>query len=134
MTSLKELKHEEKMAAEQRALISELNNMLRDIERCERTIADLKGELDRATAEHQGPRNTREDIVYLTKLLSCAKKKLAWEKQLQSLQKRTPAALEQMAKLMNDPQKPPNETVRAEMLRVLQAIQAAMERLQKVAG
>lgn len=134
MTSLKELKLEEKVAAEQRSLISELNNMLRDIERCERTISDLKTELERANAEHQGPRDTREDIVFLTKLLGCAKKKLAWEKQLVSLQKRTPAALERMAKLINDPQHPPAESVRGEMLRALQAIQAAMERLQSVAG
>ena len=38
--------------------------------------------------------------------------------------------LETVSRLMNDPQIPADEQVRAEMLKSLQAIQATMERLQ----
>ena len=133
MTSLKQIRLAEKVAAEQRTLISELNNVGRDIERCERLITDLKEDLDKINAQFQGPRTTREDIAYLSGLLACAKRKLAWEKQLGSLQKRTPLLLERMTQLLGDPANPPTEEVRADMLRALQVIQSAMERLQNVA-
>ncbi|HTL57872.1 MAG TPA: hypothetical protein VL361_19445 [Candidatus Limnocylindrales bacterium] len=123
-----------KSAAEQKLLISELNSLLKDIERCERLIQDLKTELEKINTQHRGPRTTREDIAYLTDLLACAKKKLNWEKQLASLQKRTPLALERLANLLHDPKNPPNEETRTAMLRVLQQIQATMERLQAAAG
>lgn len=132
MTTIKDLKLAQKSVAEQKTLISELNNVLKDIERCEKTMAELKSQLEQLNAKHQGPRSTREDIAYLTGLLNCAKQKLAWEKHVASVQKRTPVALEQLTKLMNDPRNPPAEETRSEMLRVLQAIQAAMDRLQKL--
>jgi len=106
--------------------------LARDIERCEKTMSDLKAELDSVNSKHQGRRTTREDIAYLTDLLKCANKKLVWEKQLASVQKRTPMILETVSRLMNDPQIPADEQLRAEMLRSLQAIQATMERLQSV--
>jgi len=132
MLSPKQLKLAEKSALEQRQVISELNTLVKDIDRCEKTITGLKSELEAVNLKHQGRRTTREDIAYLTDLLECAKKKLAWEKQMGSLQKRTPAILETMTRLMNDPQAPPAEETRAEMLRALQNIQAAMERLNQV--
>jgi len=64
--------------------------------------------------------------------LECAKKKLAWEKIIASLQKRTPQLLERMSKLIHDPQNTPSEETRSEMLGSLQSVQAAMERLQNV--
>lgn len=131
MSSLKEIKLAERSLAQQRALVGDLNGLLRDIERCEQTIMNLKAELEGINARHQGPRTTREDIEYLSGLLACAKKKLNWEKQLASLQKRTPLALEEMTRLLIDPKNPPTEEVRTGMLRALQGIQAAMERLQK---
>ena len=134
MTTLKDLKLAEKSAAEQKSLITELNNVLGDIERCEKTIRDLKAELETINSQHKGPRSTREDIAYLTALLGCARKKLTWEKHLGSLQKRTPLALERLTQLLNDPKNPPPAEVRGEMLRALQAIQAAMERMQNAAG
>ena len=133
MTTIKDLKLAQKSVAEQKALVLELNNLLKDIERCERSMAELKADLEKLNAKHQGPRTTREDIAYLTGLLNCAKQKLTWEKHLASVQKRTPAALEQLTNLMNDPRNSPGEETRSEMLRVLQAIQAAMDRLQKLA-
>ena len=132
MLSPKQLKLAEKAAREQREVILQLNALVNDIDRCEKTIAGLKIELDAVNAKHQGRNSTREDIAYLTDLLECAKKKLAWEKQMASLQKRTPAILETMTRLMNDPQAPPAEQTRADMLQALQAIQAAMERLNQV--
>ena len=133
MSSLKEIKLAEKRLAEQKSLVADLNGLLRDIERCEHTILSLKAELDRINASYQGPRKTREDIEYLSSLLACAKKKLNWEKQLGSLQKRTPLALEQMTRLLNDAKNPPGDEERVAMLQALQAIQAAMEKLQKAA-
>src|SRR5438128_7105126 len=117
MLSVKELKQQEKSAAQQRQLISELNTLSQDIQRSEKTITSLKAELEAVNSKHQGRRTTREDIAYLTDLLACAKKKLAWEKQMASLQKRTPELMERITRLMNDPQSPPGDEGRAEMLR-----------------
>ena len=133
MSSLKEIKLAEKSQADQKSLMADLKGLLRDIERCEQIIMNLKAELDAINAGHQGPRTTREDIEYLSGLLAYAKNKLNWEKQLASLQKRTPLALEQMTRLLNDVKNPPGEESRAAMLQALQSIQAAMERLQKAA-
>jgi len=104
----------------------------RSEERAHMTDDDLKAELESVNSKHQGRRTTREDIAYLTDLLKCANKKLIWEKQLASVQKRTPVILETVSRLMNDPQIPADEQLRTEMLRSLQAIQATMERLQSV--
>jgi hypothetical protein len=130
--SLKQLKQAEKGLLQQQQLISELNAIVRDIERCEKTMAALKRELEAANAKFQGQRSTRDEIAYLSALLECAKRKLAWEKQLASLQKRTPAVLEKMAALLNDPHNPPAEQTRADILQALQKVQAAMERLQGI--
>ena len=130
MSSIKQLKHEEKNVALQQQVILELNAIVRDIERSEKTILALNRELQAVNTKYQGPRNTREDVAYLTSLLECAKRKLAWEKQISSLQKRTPGLMERMGALLNDPKSPPSADARDQMLHALQAIQAAMERLQ----
>jgi len=132
MSSAKDLKLEQKAAAQQVALLNELGLLVKDIERSERTITSLQGELAGINGRFRGPRTTREDIAYLTSLLDCAKKKLAWEKQINSLQKRTPELLQKMAGLLNDPLNPPGDEIRARLLTGLQAVQAAMERLQSV--
>lgn len=130
--SLKELRLADKSIAQQRQVVAELNGIVKDIERCERTITELQTELGAINSRFSGPRNTRQDIEYLTSLLNCAKKKLAWEKNLSSLQKRTPQVLETMTSLLNDPKNPPAEATRSEMLHALQGVQGAMERLQNV--
>ena len=132
MASLKQYKLAEKAQAEQQRVVHELNALVNSIERCEKTIADLKAELETVTTKYSGPRTTRDEIAYLEALLQCAHKKLNWEKQIASLRKRTPATLEAMARLVNDPQSPPSEEMRAAMLHALQAVQAAMERLEQV--
>src|SRR5579859_363708 len=131
MSSVRQLKQEEKNAAQQREVILELDAIVKDIERSERTISALNRELEEVNRKHLGPRDTRQDIAYLTALLECAKKKLAWEKKIASLQKRTPALMERMTAIMANPKAPPSEQTKEQMLRALQAIQSAMERLQK---
>lgn len=130
MVLLKQLRAEEKSAWHQRQVVTELNSIVKDIERCEKTIGELQIELAEVNAKHQGPRSTREDIAYLTALLGCAKKKLGLEKQIGSLQKRTPTVLQQMSALLNDPLNPPAEQIRTDMLQALKKVQDAMERLQ----
>ena len=132
MPSLKDLKLAEKSVVRQQEVVSELETLVRDIERCEKTIMDLQSELAAVNARYPSPRTTRQDIGYLTDLLKCANKKLAWEKQIASMQKRTPATLEKMAQLLNDPKNPPVDVMRVEMLRALQGVQAAMARLQNM--
>jgi hypothetical protein len=132
MASIKELKLAEKSVVLQQEVVSELNTLVRDIVRCEKTILDLQNELTGVNTKYPSPRTTRQDVAYLTDLLKCATKKLAWEKQIASMQKRTPATLEKMAQLLNDPKNPPADAMRVEMLRALQGVQAAMERLQSL--
>jgi chromosome segregation ATPase len=132
MSSLKQLKTEQKIAGQQLEVIRELEKLVQDIERAENTITTLKAELEEVNVKHQARKTTREDIAYLNDLLKCAHKKLAWEKQIASLQKRTPAIMEHMAKLINDPSAPGDNAARTAMLASLQKVQAAMERLQGV--
>ncbi|MEO6035289.1 MAG: hypothetical protein ABIQ35_08550 [Verrucomicrobiota bacterium] len=130
MSSFKQLI--EKSVAQQRQVVLELNALVNDIERCEKTITDLKNELEAVNSKHQGRRTTRDDIDYLSDLLKCANKKLTWEKHMSSLQKRTPVLLEKMSAQINDPKIPPADETRAQMLQGLQGVQNAMERLQNV--
>jgi len=132
MASLKEIRLAQKGAARQEQVILQLKALVKDIERCERTIVELKNGLESVNKKHQGRRTTREDIAYLTDLLACANKKLTWEKHMASLQKRTPQILEEMNKLRSDPKNPPSQESSVQMLEALQAVQAAIERLQKV--
>ncbi len=130
--SLRELRHADRTVARQKQVVSELNTIVKDIERCERTIHDLQRQLLDINQKHAGPRDTRQDIDYLSALLACARQKLAWEKTMASLQKRTPQVLEEMTALLNDPKNPPDDALKTDMLRSLQGVQNAMERLQNV--
>ena len=132
MSSLKQLKTEQKLAGQQLQVVQDLETLVKDIERAESTITTLKTELEAVNLKHQGRKTTRDDIAYLTDLLKCANKKLAWEKQIASLQKRTPAIMDRMESLINDPSAPGDNTARQAMLASLQKVQAAMERLQGV--
>jgi hypothetical protein len=134
MATVKEYKLAEKRVAEQRQIIGELSSLVGDIERCVKTIDDLQTELAAAVEKHKGPRTTREEIAYLEDLLRCANRKLIWEKHMASLKKRTRAILERMGQLINDPSLPADDPIRPEMLRALQAVQAAMQKLQDQTG
>jgi hypothetical protein len=129
-SSLKDIEQAQKTLRQQQQLIAELNTLVQDIDRSEKTIVELKDDLSTANGRYPNPRTTRQDVDYLTELLRCANKKLVWEKQLASLHKRTPPLLARMARLLDDPNTPPSEEVRAQVLTALKAVQAAMERLQ----
>lgn len=130
--SLKQLKQAEKSAQQQQALIGDFKNLVKDIERCEHTINSLTNELAGINEQHKERRTTREDIAYLEALLACAKRKLAWEKQIASLQKRTPPLLATMTTMMNDANTVMTEETKNNLLASLQALQAAMKRLQSI--
>jgi hypothetical protein len=132
MSSLKQYKAAEKSLAQQKELVGELQVLVTDIERCEKTISDLRSELEIVNQQHQERKTTRDDIAYLEALLKCAHKKLAWEKQMGSLKKRTPTLLQRLSALVSDTEAPPSDEMRAAMLQSLQLVQAAMERLEKV--
>jgi hypothetical protein len=117
-------------AAERRRILAEFQQLGMSIARCEETISSVMAELKSANATYQGGRSTRQEVEYLTILLDCAKRKLAWEKQIASLKKRAPALLEKMSKIMNDKDHPPGEELKAEILRLLQIVQDALQRLQ----
>src|ERR1700739_2548088 len=67
-------------APEPRKLLVELNQLAQDLERCQQNIAAVMAQLNEVNLKSQGPRATRQDVEYLTVLLDCAKRKLAWEK------------------------------------------------------
>jgi hypothetical protein len=119
-------------AAERRRILVEVNQLATDIARCERMIGSVLTELNSVNAKYQGPRTTRDEVQFLKVLLDCAKRKLAWEKQIASLKRRAPAVLDNMTKIMNDTDHPPTDELKTEMLQALQSIQAALERLQAV--
>src|SRR4051794_16152954 len=89
-------------AAEHRRLLAELQELAMSVNRCQDTITSLMADLNSANSKFQGQRSTRDEVDYLTVLLACAKRKLAWEKQIASLQKRAPALLTEMTRLLND--------------------------------
>jgi hypothetical protein len=130
-TSIKDLKAAQKAAAEQRQMLLEIRGLVNDIDRCQKTIGVVNEDLQKANASYQGERTTRQDVEYLTALLDCAKRKLAWEKQITSIQKRTPELLERLQRQMNDEKNAPTGDVREQMVVGLQALQAAMQRLQQ---
>lgn len=119
-------------AAERRRVLADLNELADDINRCDKTIGDVMGQLEAVNKKYQGERSTRQEVEYLTILLDCAKKKLAWEKQIASLKKRAPVLLERMTKVMTDEHYPPSEEMKADMLQCLKSVQAALSRLQAV--
>ena len=117
-------------AAERRKVLAEMTQLVESIERCEQTIAAVMADLNAINAKYQGTRNTREEIEFLQVPLDCAKRKLAWEKQISSLKKRAPSLLEGMTKIMSDKLHPPSEELKTQLLRGLQSVQSALERLQ----
>jgi hypothetical protein len=131
MATSKELKLEQKIAAQQQEIILDLQALVKDIERCEVSINALKVELEGVNTRHSGRSSTQDDINYLEELLKCARKKLIWEKQMASLQKRTPDLMQRVESLVNHPQSNPNDDTQTRLMESLRAVQAAMQRLQQ---
>ena len=132
MSASKQIKDSQRAAQKHLQLIAELQELVSDITRCEKTITALQAELNENNKKFAGPRTTKQDVDFLTVLLDCAKRKLAWEKQIASLQKRTPELLERMSSFLNDPVNPPSDESRVQILEALQAVQTTMERLQSI--
>lgn len=131
MKSVKQLKLAEKVAQQQQELIAELQDLVRDIDRCEKTIVTLKTDLQQVNEKHAARETTQDDVNYLEDLLACAKRKLVWEKQMTSLQKRTPVLMQRLEAAVNHPESSPDENTRAALLSALHQVQAAMNRLQE---
>lgn len=129
MATHKDLKEAERVAQRQKAVIEELQELGRDIERCERTIVALNEDLQKVNQSHANRQTTQEDINFLEDLLACAKRKLVWEKQMASLQKRTPDLMQRVEDLVNHPLSNPDESVRTAMMEALTNVQASMKRL-----
>lgn len=129
MTTPKDLKEAARIAQQQRAAVEELQVLGQDIERCERSIVTLRLELESVNAKHARRQSTQEDIHYLEDLLACAKRKLVWEKQMGSLQKRTPELMQRLEELVNHPLSNPDESLRESIMTALRQVQASMKRL-----
>jgi hypothetical protein len=129
MNPPKDFKLAAKIAAEQKELILELQSIVKDIERCEKTVNDLHADLQQVNVRHANRETTQDDINYLEDLLACARRKLVWEKHIASLQKRTPALMKRVEELVNHPLSEPDEQTQKSMLQSVQNVQAALQRL-----
>jgi hypothetical protein len=129
MSTARQIKIEQRVSGHQRDLVGELQALAKDIERCEKTVNTLRGELETVNARHANRSTTQDDIAYLEDLLACAKKKLVWEKQIASLQKRTPELMQRVEALVNHPQSNPDEETRNALMGSLKEVQGAMKRL-----
>jgi len=131
MKSAKQLLVAQRVAQQQQEIISELRDIVTDMNRCESTITTLKQDLQEVNARFAERKSTQDDIQYLEGLLACAKRKLVWEKHMASLQKRTPALMERVEMLVNHPESNPDEKLQKDLLESVKSVQAAMNRLQE---
>jgi hypothetical protein len=126
----KQLKLAQKITAQEQAIILELQTIVKDIERSEKTVSALKGDLENVNTRHASRKTTQDDVNYLEDLLACAKKKLVWEKHMASLQKRTPELMQRVEALVNHPESSPDEKTRTALLEAVLTVKSALERLQ----
>lgn len=129
MSTSRSIKLEQRVAGQQKDLVVELQALVKDIERCEKTVNGLRAELEGVNQRHANRVTTQDDIAYLEDLLGCARKKLVWEKQIASLQKRTPDLMARVEALVNHPQSNPDEETRKALMGSLTEVQGAMKRL-----
>lgn len=130
MSSGKNQRLARKTALLQQAVLHELQSLVKSIERGEQLLEELKNDTTVMNQKHQVRRTTREDIAYLEDLLKVAKKKLAWEKQMENVAKRTPVVLAQVSSVMNDTRFPPEDSLRVQVVELLNSVQTAMTRLE----
>jgi uncharacterized protein YoxC len=129
MSTPRQIKLEQQVANQQKGLIGELQALVNDLERAEKTVTSLKAELGGVNERHANRTTTQHDIAYLEDLLACARKKLVWEKQIASLQKRTPELMERVEALVNHPQSNPDQQTQDALMHSIKEVQAAMQRL-----
>jgi hypothetical protein len=124
----------QRVAFLQKEIIAELQTLVKDIERCENTIIALKAEMDSVNAKHADRKTTQDDVHFLEDLLACARKKLVWEKQLGSLQKRTPDLMKRVEAVVNHPESNPDQQTREALMGSLNAVKAGIQRLSDAKG
>lgn len=129
MSTSRQIKLEQRITGQQQGLVEELQDLVKDIERCEKTVNTLRAELEGINLRHANRVTTQDDIAYLEDLLACAKKKLVWEKQIASLQRRTPELMARVESLVNHPQSNPDEQTQKALMGSLKEVQGAMQRL-----
>jgi hypothetical protein len=129
MATTKQLKEAQRVAFQQKGIIGELQTLVKDIGRCENTIILLKAEMESVNAKHADRKTTQDDVNFLEDLLACAKRKLVWEKQLASLQKRTPDLMKRVEAVVNHPESNPDEQTREALMASLTAVKAGIQRL-----
>ena len=129
MSTSRQIKLEQQVANQQKGLVGELQALVRDLERAEKTVSSLKTELGGVNERHARRATTQDDIAYLEDLLACARKKLVWEKQIASLQKRTPELMQRVEALVNHPQSNPDEATQDALMTSIKEVQSAMKRL-----
>jgi hypothetical protein len=132
MSTSRQIKEEQRVTAQQKSLVGELQALVKDIERCDKTVQGLREELLKVNEKHANRTTTQDDIAYLEDLLGCARKKLVWEKQIASLQKRTPELMQRVEALVNHPNSNPDEETRNALMGSLTQVQASMKRLNEV--
>ena len=132
MSTSRQIKEEQRVTAQQKGLVGELQALVKDIERCDKTVQGLKEELMKVNERHANRATTQDDIAYLEDLLACARKKLVWEKQIASLQKRTPELMQRVEALVNHPNSNPDEETGNALMGSLTQVQASMKRLNEV--
>lgn len=132
MSTSRQIKEEQRVTAQQKGLVGELQALVNDIDRCDKTVQSLKAELQSINERHAGRTTTQHDIAYLEDLLACARKKLVWEKQIMSLQKRTPELMQRVEVLVNHPSSNPDEETRNALMSSLTQVQGSMKRLNEV--
>jgi hypothetical protein len=134
MATTKQLKEAQRVAFQQKEIIGELQTLVKDIERCENTIIALKAEMESVNAKHADRKTTQDDVHFLEDLLACARKKLVWEKQLGSLQKRTPDLMKRVEAVVKYPESNPDEQTREALMGSLNAVKAGIQRLSDAKG
>ena len=132
MSTSRQIRSEQRVTQQQKGLVGELQALVKDIERCEKTVQALKTELEGVNERHANRSTTQDDIAYLEDLLGCARKKLVWEKQIASLQKRTPELMQRVEAVVNHPNSNPDEETRNALMSSLTQVQASMKRLNEV--
>ncbi|MGV3774542.1 MAG: hypothetical protein ACO1QB_16705 [Verrucomicrobiales bacterium] len=129
MRTAKQIELAQKVASQQKAIIPELQTLVKDIERCEDGIGALRSALEQVNIKHANRQTTEDDVHYLEDLLACAKKKLVWEKHMASLQKRTPDLMRRVEELVNHPESNPDQETQTALLESINGVKSAMDRL-----
>ena len=129
MSTARQIKTEQRVSGQQKGLVGELQALVKDLERAEKTVNSLKSELGSVAERHANRTTTQHEIAYLEDILACFRKKLVWEKQIASLQKRTPELMQRVEALVNHPQSNPDQETQDALMTSIKEVQAAMNRL-----